>query len=174
MCACFALLFYSPTSRLGAADWVVSASLPLRPVKARWRWSIKVSVGPSVEHTWQMSPSFVIRTHVSQSWRLMPLLQHIYLSPRYLSLQCLALYYHGWQHREPFSRPSSKVGQSVRDCPPGRFLQNFDVSAAGGREGGGTSEIEMKMLPKDFQAFMHLTKARKGRRKRKRWRGCDL
>lgn len=29
------------------------------------------------------------------SCRLMPLLQHIYLSPRYLSLQCLALYYHG-------------------------------------------------------------------------------
>lgn len=63
----------------------------------------------------------------------------------------------------------------MKDCP-GRFLQNFDglsllllllTPPSPFRRGRGeTSEMEMKMLPKDFipiQAFMHLTKARKGR-----------
>lgn len=68
-------------------------------------------------------------------------------------------------------------GQSMRDCP-GPFLQNFDRLSSSPLLSpaweGGTSETEMKMLPKDFihiQTFMHLTKAGK---RRGAWRGCNL
>lgn len=122
---------------------------------------------------WQMSPSFVIRTHVSQSWRLMPLLQHIYLSPRYLSLQCLALYYHGWQDQEPFPGhpPRRAIHEGLSWTIPAEFWWALLAAAAPSCPGSAawereTSEMEMKMLPKDFihiQTIMHLTKARKGR-----------
>ena len=105
----------------------------------------------------------------------MSLLWHVYLSPRYLSLLCRALCYHGREDREPY--PSWAIHEGLSWIMLARFwwaqphnpIHTHTLiphsSPSSPVWEGDTSEMKMKMLPKDsihIQAFMHLTTARGG------------
>lgn len=76
----------------------------------QWLW------GAICGTDWQMSPAFVIRTHVSQSRRLMsPFTTRLFVTQVFIPAVPLALCYPRWQDHEPSPQTSSIGGQPMRD-----------------------------------------------------------